>query len=84
MIDWKKEKVLEGDLVYLPANVKLVQTHNDGTVSRYTLTDKPMGVILTKKNEQRYVEQETSFCEVLYNSDRWLIHHRDIFKMRKE
>jgi predicted AAA+ superfamily ATPase len=51
VIDWKKEKVLEGDLVYLPANVKLVQTHNDGTVSRYTLTDKPMGVILTKKNE---------------------------------
>jgi len=53
-----------------------------------------MGVILTKKHEEeflveadRHQQQESywsNYCEVLYNSDRWLIHHRDIFKMREE
>jgi hypothetical protein len=90
----RKDKIREGDLVYIPSNVRLIQTHRDGSVSKYSTTEKPIGVILTKKHEQEFLlentgkkQQETywsNYCEVLYNSDRWLIHHRDIFKMREK
>lgn len=90
----KKDRIREGDLVYIPSDVRLVQIHPDGSVLKYSTTKKPMGVILTKKHEEeflveadRHQQQESywsNYCEVLYNSDRWLIHHRDIFKMREE
>ena len=83
MINLVKEEVIEGDLVYLPANVKLIQTHKDGTVSRYTLTEKPMGVILTK-HKTNVSSYRTNFCEVLYNSERWLVHHKDLYKPNEE
>ena len=90
----KKDKIKEGDLVYVPSDVRLIQTHEDGTVSKYSVTDRPMGVILTKKHEEEFLLEGTdrkqrgtywsNYCEILYNSDRWLIHHRDVFKMREE
>ena len=80
MTNLVNEEIAEGDLVYLPANVKLIQTHEDGTVSRYTLTEKPMGVIITKERWLKYSSNWTNFCEVLYNSERWLVHHKDLYK----
>jgi len=94
----KKDKISEGDLVYVPSSVRLIQTHVDGSVARYSTTDKPMGVILTKKPENikefllkgnlpKEVQTGTSwsnYCEVLYNSERWLVHHQDIYEMREK
>ena len=89
MIDWRRENILEGDLLYLPANVKLIQKNEDGTVSRYTLTDKPMGVILINKYQQvpaGHLSRSywTNLCEVLYNSEKWLVHRKDLYRPNGE
>ena len=80
MTNLLNEEIRKGDLAYLPANVKLIQTHEDGTVSKYTLTEKPMGVIIVEERWLKYSSSWANFCEVLYNSERWLDHHRVLYK----
>ena len=72
--------IKEGDLVYLPANVTLVQKHRDGSVLRHTTTDKPNHVLLIKK-KSRDLHDGGHPCEVLYNSERWLVSNLDIYTL---
>lgn len=72
--------IKEGDLVYLPANVTLVQKHIDGSVLRHTTTDKPNHVVLIRKRANQ-THDGSHPCEVLYNAERWLVSNADLYTL---
>jgi len=74
-------KFSEGDLVYLPSDIIMVQiTHapHGEVIKRTSTTDKPTNVILLKNHD--FVRNSFK-CEVLFNSERWFVRQSDLYSV---
>ncbi len=64
-------KMKKGDLVYIPSEVKLVQFGDDGRISRYTKTEKPINCLVENVEELNY--------RVIYKGERWSVKASNVY-----
>lgn len=66
-----------GDLIYLPAGTKLVQTDDRGdTVQDWTFTKSPVSLLMT--------EHDSCYCSVVYQGRKWKALAGDCYNHEEE
>jgi len=72
-----KNDFKQGDLVFVPSSVRLVQfnheeNHSPSFVHKHTMTSKPSRALL--------MDSIDDYCKIYYNGEYWFAKEQDIYK----
>ena len=77
----KKDNFKEGDLVFIPSSVRLVQFNDEDTsyvslslfINKHSTTSKPSHALLMDNSLDNY-------CKVYYNGEYWFADKSDVYE----
>ena len=76
-------KVRQGTLVYIPANVRLIQespVDEDISIKNYFVTEKPAHCLVVGSDDKVPVKK----FNIIYKGTTWSVRAKDVYEIQKE